>query len=120
MSGLLGFGRYDFGQSEVKNLHYAIARKKKIFRFQISVHDAPIMRRSQSQRRLFCDLNHLAHWDLANLQPLTEGLAFEKFGHQIRGVLSGGTEAVNCQDVGMIQGGSRLGLLLKTAQATRV
>ena len=53
------------------------------------------------------------------LQPLAQRLALEQFEDDVSGPVLG-TDVVDGEDVGMIQGGNRRGLLLEAVQAVEI
>ena len=73
------FRARQLGQSEVKNLHPAVAGEKKILRLQVAMHDALLVRRSKSLGHLDRVVDDSSHRQRAVAQPLAQGLAFQQF-----------------------------------------
>jgi hypothetical protein len=107
--------RRQLRQAKIQNLHSPVARDKNIFRLQVAVNDALVVRRCQSSRHLLCELGRLSRRQRTGIQPSTQGFAFQKLRDQIRRtfVLA---KIMNRQNVGMIQRRYRPRLLLEPPQ----
>src|SRR5919109_465261 len=59
------------GQSEIEDLHPSVFRDEHVFRFEITMHDAPIMGRGQTRSDLLRITKAAAHrqWALVQLLP---------------------------------------------------
>src|SRR5271154_6324290 len=101
-------------QTEVKNLHAPVASDENVFRLQIAVDDSLVMCRSETARDLLGSFNRLAQRHSA--QPVAQSLPFKKLRHQVRRALML-AKIVNGEDVGMIQRGDGLRLLLEAPQS---
>src|SRR5580698_11233138 len=70
-------------------------------------------------RDLNAVINRFANWQRAALQQLAQRAAFQQLGHQIWCAFEG-AELMNGENVGMVECGGRLRLLLKTTQSVRI
>src|SRR6185312_8561888 len=70
-------------------------------------------------RNLGRDLNCLADGNRTMVQPLTQGLAFQKFGDE-EGDFAMSSDVVDGDDVGMVQRGDAARLLLEAAQTVAI
>ena len=97
-----GFRTSQLGQAEVQNLHSTIAGDEQIFRLQVAMHDALLVRRRQSPRHLQPVFNRLADRKRAIPQTLAQRLTFQQFGDHVgRALLVPDIE--DRKNVGMIE-----------------
>src|ERR1041385_1916436 len=77
---------YEFGKTEIENLHASVGRIENVFGLQIAVDDRAFVRRCQTMRKLHRVVEHLADWQrtrdaVAQRRPLQE------LRHDVRGVV---------------------------------
>ena len=110
-----GFGRIELGQSEVEDLDASVFRDPDVFRLEIAVDDSGIVSGGQSSGQLHAVVQHLAQPHRAFTKAIAQGLALQQLGDDVgRAVVLADVE--NRNDVGMVEGGSGLGFLLKAAK----
>ncbi len=81
------------------------------------MHNAAVVRCCQPPRRLQGEFDSFANWNLALLQPLTQSLSLKKFRDQIGRMFLGRTEAINRQNVRVIERRRSPRFLLETSQS---
>ena len=92
----------------------AVVSEKDIFRLQVAMNDAALVRRRQPVSDLGPDLDRLAHRKRAPVQGFTKRLAFQHLHHQVRSAVLH-TDVMNGQNIGMVQGRDAARFLLEAA-----
>ena len=110
---------HQFRQSEIEDLHPAVAGEENIRRLQIAVDDSLLVRRGHSARHLRRDLERFAHRNRALLHALAQRLAFEQLHHQERAAVVR-ADVVNRQNVRVIERADRARFLLESPQMVGV
>ena len=114
---LFSLGRLaPLGQAEVEDLEPAILGEEQVLRLEVTVDEPARVGGGETAAHLHRQLHCLAGRKRAVLQPLAQRLALEQFEDDLSGPVLG-TVVVDGEDVGMIQGGNRPGLLLEAVEA---
>ena len=114
-----GFRPGQFGQTEIQNFHSAVAGDKKVFRLQVTMDDALLVRRRQSARHLQAVVNCLAGGERAVPQSLAQGFAFQQLRDDVRRALLV-SDVEDGKNVGMIQCRCRSRFLREALHAVTV
>lgn len=80
------------------------------------MHDSLVVRCCQSARHFHCVLDSLPLTEWTPAQTVAERLSFEQFRHYVGRAL-GGSNVIDGDDVGVIEGGGRARFLLEATQA---
>jgi hypothetical protein len=106
------------GEAEVEELRPGL-REHHVAGLEVAVHDALLVRGGEGLRDLRPELHHLVERQRALLQAIREDLALEQLHHQeVRVGLVADVE--ERADVGVVEGGDRLGLALEALAALLV
>ncbi len=114
-----GFRTSQLGQAEVQNLHSAVTGDEKIFRLQVAMHNALLVRRCQPPRHLQPIFNRFPDGERAIPQTLAQRLPFQQFGDHVRRALLV-PDVEDRKNVGVIERRRSSGLLRKALHAVRV
>ena len=109
----------DPGKPEVQDLRAALAREEDVVRLQIAVDDVPLVGRGQAARDLRAVLDRLAGRQGAAFERRPERFALEQLRDDVVDTALR-SDVVDGQDVRMVQGSRRAGLLLEALQAIGV
>jgi hypothetical protein len=104
------------GESEVENLDATVRHEKDVFRLQVAMHDALVVRSGQPPGDLDGDFDRLARRERAVLQRVADGAAVEQFRDRV-GDLAVDSEIEDREDVRMRERGDRLRLAFETRAA---
>ena len=112
-------GPVQLGEPEVDDLHAVGVADHDVLGLEIAMHDARGMRLRETVGDLVGDVGEPSRRQPAGGQQVAQGLAFHPFHGDERhaGLMA---NVMDGQDIGMVQGGSRLGFLLETTQTISV
>src|SRR5208337_1328442 len=107
-----GLGGLEFSQAEVEYFDAAVLGYEDVLRLEIAVDDSGIVSGGQSTGHLHAKVQHFPQPHRTFTKAITQGLALQQLGDDVRRavVLA---DVKNRDNVGMIQGSSSLGFLLK-------
>ena len=109
------FRRKQLGNAEIQNLYATILGDEQVFRFQVAMDDMFFVRGHQALYDLQGIICDLANGKSTIEEPLTQGLAFQQLGDDIRGA-SVHADVINRDYVGMVKSSGSAGFLLKAAE----
>src|SRR4029079_15916855 len=89
-----------------------------VFRLDVAMNDAGLMRGSERARSFDCDFEHLCQLPSALHALAQRGAVYELGGNEARVAVS--SDVMNRKDVRMVQSGSSLGFLNEALQAIRI
>lgn len=107
-------GPGEFRQTEVHDLHEAVARDHRVGRLHIAVHEAGLVRARQGLRHLDRDVERVRHRNGASRDPLLQRLAVVVRHRQEQFPIGCLVDFVNGADVGVIERGGGLRFLPET------
>jgi len=79
-----GGGLGGFRESEVQDLHLTVGADEHVFRFQVAMHDALVMRGGEAARDVAGELQRFLLRQCASRQSIAERLALKEFSHRER------------------------------------
>jgi hypothetical protein len=91
---------------KIQNLYSTVAGDEQVFRLQVAMHNALLVRRCQSSRHLHSVVNRLAAGERATPEPLTQGLPFQQLGDHVGRALFV-PDVEDRKNIGMIEGRRR-------------
>ena len=107
------------GNSEIEDFNDSVRPDNHILRLDIAMNNPACVGRRQSAGNLYRDVDRSIQLKPAAHHLLPKGLALDKLGsYEMQSIRL--PEFINGENVGMIQGGSRMGFLLKAAQTAFV
>src|SRR5581483_4820761 len=104
---------------KIQNLYPVIIRNEQVFRLEVPMHDAALMRGNQCLRDLEGVSSSPPDRNRAIKEDLAQGLSFQQLRNDVGGVAIE-TNIEDGKDVRMIQGGRGPGFLLETVQVVRI
>ena len=107
--------RFQLGQAKIQHFDPAILRHEDVVRLEIAMDDACGMGRRQSLRKLEGILQRFTLRQPTAVQFLPQGFPFQQLRDEI-GLVLVLADIKDDQNIGMVQGGQRLGFLLEPAQ----
>ena len=107
------------GETEIEDLQAAIVRDENIFRFQVAMDDAFVVRGSQTLRDLRRVFHSAPRGQRAIVHFDAKRMSFEKFGDEVRRAVVF-ANVMNGENVGMIQRSNRASFLLEAPQAVGI
>ena len=112
-------GRFSLASPKSTNLHVIGVAHHDVLGLEIAMHDARGMRLRETVGDLVGDVGEPSRRQPAVGQQVAQGLAFHPFHGDERhaGLMA---DVMDGQDVGMVQGGSRLGFPLEATQAISI
>src|SRR5438132_8921223 len=112
-----GLGK--FRQAEIQDLHDPVATKHDVVRFDVPMNDAGLVSSRKRAGNLRGHTKRVAEFDRRTSDAIAQGLAIDVFsGYEVDGIAL--IDLIDSDDVGMIQSGSRLGLLNEAAHAVAI
>src|SRR6266513_3294509 len=108
-------GLHQLRETKVENLDTAVFGDEEVLRLEIAVNDALVVRGGESMSDLHRVIDVFANREWAALQDLPQGFADEQFRDEIRRALED-SKLVDGEDVGMIESGNGLCLLLEAQE----
>jgi hypothetical protein len=108
--------RPHFGQTEIEDLHRAVAGQEHVLRFEVTMNDPPIVGAGQSLRDLDRRLDRSSERQGTIGEPLAQRGTLQKLLHDV-GASVVHPHIMHRHDVGMLECGGGLGLLLEAPKA---
>ena len=112
-------GPLQLGEPEVDDLHAIGVAHHDVLGLEIAMHDARGMRLRETLGYLLGDVGEPSRRQPAGGQQVAQGLALHPF-HDHEGHAGLMANVMDGQDIGMVQGRSRLGFLLETTQTISI
>ena len=102
-------------EPEIENLDQPFPGQKDILRFEVPVHDAPVVGRNQPPHDLSCDLDCLPGGQIGPLHPRPQALTLQQLHHHI-GDARVAPNVMDREDVWVRKSSDALGLALEPCQ----
>ena len=114
-----GLEPHPLGQAEIEDLHAPVGGQEDVLGLQVTVDDSFFVRGREAVRDLDPDLDGAALRERRALEARAQALSLQEL-HDGEGDALARYEIVYCQDIGVVQGGHRVGLAFEPGERVGV
>src|SRR5580692_963850 len=105
----------NFGNTEIQEFRRSLMGDENVAGFYIAMDDQPLMRILHGRADRREEFETFGNWQVARIAIFGDGLAFDQLHYKVRDALFSRAAVEQARDVGVIQSGENLSLILEAA-----